>query len=187
MKRIMIDLETISTFPNAGVVAIALVMYDDKDSENLRGRTWYIDPDFVIGHNNPETRDWWNDQDPNVRKKIFGGNETPRDVFQSVNGFVSGFIGYSEEVRIYADPANFDFPILKSQYQALGLQSPWSWRDERCLRTMKKELADNTGIEIEEVTSEIPHDPMHDCLAQVKELKTVLQVYRSLGNQGKKR
>lgn len=186
MKRAMIDLETISTFPNAAVVAIAIVLWDDKNPKDLRARTWYIDPDFAIGHNNPETRDWWNEQDPQVRKRIFGGNETPRDVFQSVNQFVSGYVGKDEEFRAYADPANFDFPILKSQYQALGLAAPWSWRDERCLRTMKKELADNTGIEIEDVLSEVPHDPMHDCLAQVRELLTVLQVYRSLGNQRKK-
>lgn len=186
MKRIMIDLETLSTFPNAAVIAIALAMWDDKAPKEIRARAWFIDPDFSIGHSNPETRDWWNEQDPQVRKRVFGGNETPRDVFQSVNLFVNGFVSSDEEVRVYADPATFDFPILQSQYQALGLPFPWSWRNQRCLRTMKKELADNTGIEIEEVASAIPHDPMPDALAQVQELQTILQVYKSLGNQRKR-
>lgn len=173
MKRVMIDIETLSTFPNAAVIAIAAVIRSDDNPSHLQARSWFIDRDFVEGHQNPETIDWWNAQDPRVKSQVFGGNQTPREALQELNGFLrsNGIHPEAiEDVRCYASPAMFDFPILRHQYQMMGIIPAWSWRTERCLNTLRKEIQDHFGIHISEIEPEMKHHPVHDCLAQFKEL-----------------
>lgn len=176
MKRVMFDIETLSTFPNAAVIAIAAVIRDDENKKHPQARAWYIDQDMVIGHQDPATLEWWASQRKEVRDIVFAGNQLPREVFQELNGFLSSNginpNRYSdhEDYRVYASPAMFDLPIMRHQYQQLGLAPAWHWRAERCLSTMKKEIKDNFGIEIADIKPELEHHPIHDCLAQFEEL-----------------
>jgi hypothetical protein len=184
MKRAMFDIETLSTFPTAAVIAIGVVIRDDDNLSHRQARSWFIDRDFVTGTEDRATLEWWNDQDERVRSQVFGGNQTPREVFQELNGFLKsngihandGGDGY----RCYASPAMFDFPILRHQYQQLGLLPAWHWRSERCLSTLKKEIRDNFSIEIADITPELAHHPVHDCLAQFQELDACFSELRGL-------
>lgn len=174
MKRVMLDLETLSTFPNAAVIAIGVVIREDANPNHRQARSWFIDKDFVIGHQDHATQEWWNAQDPRVRNQVFGGNQLPKEALQELNGFLrsndinpdDGGDGY----RCYASPAMFDFPILRHQYQQLGLLPAWHWRSERCLSTIKKEIRDHFNVEIPDIVPDLAHHPVHDCLAQFEEL-----------------
>lgn len=185
MKRVMIDIETLSTFPNAAVIAVAVVIRADENPKHPQARAWFIDQDFVIGHQDSATLEWWASQAKAVRDLVFGGNQIPKEAFQEVNGFLqsNGITPHQyndhEDYRVYASPAMFDLPILRHTYQQLGLAPPWHWRAERCLSTMKKEILDNFSIEIADVTPELAHHPIHDCLAQFEELDLCLQVMRN--------
>ena len=173
MKRVMIDLETLSTFPNAAVIAIGVVIRDDSSLSHKQARSWFIDRDRVIGHEDQATIDWWNAQDPRVRNQVFGGHQHPHEVLVELNGFLrsNGITPErTDDVRCYASPAMFDFPILRHQYQQLEIIPAWSWRTERCLSTMMKEIKDHFGIEIRDVHPELKHHPVHDCLSQFREL-----------------
>jgi hypothetical protein len=170
----MFDIETLSTFPNAAMIAVAVVIREDSNPNHRQARSWFIDKDFVIGHQDPATLEWWNAQDPAVRNQVFGGNQLPREVLQEMNGFLrsNGFTpdDGGDSYRCYASPAMFDFPILRHQYQQLGIIPAWHWRSERCLSTIKKEIRDHFNIEIPNITPDLAHHPVHDCLAQFQEL-----------------
>lgn len=181
MKRIMFDLETLSTFPNAAVIAIGVVVREDS-IRYPQARSWFIDRNLVIGHEDPVTLEWWNMQDPRVRNQVFGGNQLPREVLVELNGFLLSngvHPDRTEDVRCYASPAMFDFPILRHQYQQLGIIPAWSWRTERCLSTLMKEIRDHFNIEVRDVNPELKHHPVHDCLAQFEELDACLEVFRT--------
>lgn len=182
MRRVMIDLETLSTFPNAAVIAVAVAVYDDATPKAVSARGWFIDRDLVIGHEDPSTKEWWESQAAETKRVVFGGNQSPKEAMQEMNSFIAANCAgvKDDHVRLYADPGMFDFPILRHQLQQLGLNPAWNWRNERCMRTMKKELADNTGITIEDVSPEIPHHPVHDCLAQIRELQDLVEIYSML-------
>lgn len=178
MKRVMFDLETLSTFPNAAMIAVAVVIRNDDSPQHRQARSWFIQREAVIGHEDPPTLEWWNNQDPRVRMHVFGGNQWPREALQELNGFLqSNGINpdRTDDVRCYASPAMFDFPILRHQYQQLGMIPAWSWRTERCLSTLRKEIRDNFGIEVRDVEPELKHHPLHDCLAQFDELDACLE------------
>lgn len=186
MKRVMLDIETLSTFPNAAVIAFAAVVRDDSNPKHPQARAWFIDQDFVIGHQDSATLEWWASQRKEVRSVVFGGNQIPREAFQELNGFLASngvnplvYEQDSDAYRIYASPAMFDLPIMRHQYQQLGLAPAWHWRAERCLSTLKKEIRDNFSIEIADVEPELQHHPTHDCLAQFEELDLCLQTMRN--------
>lgn len=185
----MFDIETLSTFPNAAIIAVGIAIRDDKTPKHVQARGWFIDRTMTIGHENRETLEWWDSQDPRVRNPVFAGNQIPREVFQEVNGFLqsNGINQDAEDVRCYASPAMFDFPILRYQYQQLGLLPAWHWRKERCLSTMMKEVKDNFDLEIVEIEPELKHHPVHDCLAQFKELDACLAVLKSYAHNGRNR
>jgi hypothetical protein len=180
----MFDIETLSTAPTAAVIAIAVVIRDDDFPQHKQARSWFIDRDFVIGHEDPETLAWWNDQDERVRNQVFGGNQLPREALQELNGFLHshGFNQHNQDVRCYAAPGMFDFPILKSQYQSLGIMPAWHWRTERCLETLRHELRDNFGLELPSIVPELKHHPVCDCLAQFDELDACLEELRLRNN-----
>lgn len=184
MKRVMFDIETLSTFPNAAMIAVAVVIRDDSNPKHKQARSWFIDRDFVTGHEDQPTIDWWNSQDPRVKNQVFGGNQTPKEALQELNGFLqsNGINTLVDNYRCYASPAMFDFPILRHQYQQLGLTPAWHWRSERCLSTLMKEIRDNFHVEIGEVEPELKHHPVHDCLAQFQELDACLEELRLRNN-----
>lgn len=184
MKRAMFDLETLSTFPNAAVIAIAVVIRDDNNPRHKQARSWFIDRDFVVGHQDRETQVWWEMQDERVKSVVLRGNQLPRESLQELNGFLQshGVNQHNDDVRCYASPAMFDFPILRYQYQQLGIMPAWHWRSERCLSTLKKEIKDNFGVTIADVEPELKHHPVCDCIAQFEELDACLEELRLRNN-----
>ena len=178
MLRIMIDLETLDTHPTAAMIAIGIVIKKESDLQDCR--MWNVDPDLVQGTTNPETLKWWKNQDPRVFQEVWKGNQTQKEVIQSVQSYLKSTLEKHVEehprssVRLYADPAAFDFPILRHQFKLAGIEPPWSWRDERCLRTMKKELEDD-GMWIPSFANEYAHHPVYDCLEQFRELEHILE------------
>jgi hypothetical protein len=172
MKQVMIDIETLSTVPTAAMIAVAAVIRDSS-SVHRQARAWFIDRNFVIGHIDPETIEWWHTQDQRVKDQVFGGNQIPREALQELNGFLrsNGITPENfDEYRCYASPAMFDFPILRHQYHVAGLVPAWSWRAERCLSTLKKEIKDNFQVEIVDIEPDLKHHPTHaskSCVCEI--------------------
>jgi hypothetical protein len=182
MKRIMVDIETLATCPTAAMIGIAVAIRDDENPAETSARAWFIDPDLATGVRDGATIEWWQEEVPlTTRDLVWGGTQLPIDVLESVNQFVEMHLaGYKGELRVYADPAAFDFPILRHQYWLCNMDTPWSWRDERCLRSMKKALID-VGIDVPPVPNNMPHHPTHDCLEQFEQLNYVLHIMDHLG------
>lgn len=180
MKRIMLDIETLSTFPNAAVIAVALVVMEDgKPQKDWKARGWFINPELAIGHRDPATMEFWNAQPNQVKSLVFAGNDSPREALQSISAFVGSIIGDhdSKDYRVYADPSNFDFPILRYQFQQSGIVFPWYWRRERCMGSMHKMIEEEWGFKIAHVgpPEEFKHHPIHDAIAQMHELNNILE------------
>lgn len=173
MKRVMLDIETVATVPTAAVIAVALAIRDET-TKHVTGRTWYFDRNTIIGGVDPKTLEWWNQQDPRVRERIFGGTQSALECLKSIRNFYqANLLVYDGPIRIYAAPAMFDFPIMRNQFSLFDVECPWDWKDERCLSTMRRELEDQ-GIVLAEIPNENPHDPMSDCIQQFGELDDVL-------------
>jgi hypothetical protein len=166
-----LDLETLSTRPDACVIAIGVVLYLPEPSPGfsnfITGR-WLIQPDLAIGHRDPQTENWWKQQDEEVRKLVFSGRSTTAEVLRDFQAFCR-LHGSNKDFQWWADPAHFDFPILENQFHLLGYEVPWNYRQKRCLMTLSRELRD-VGFPDLTVPSQLHHEPVSDALAQLQEL-----------------
>src|SRR4051812_30185390 len=105
MKRIMVDIETLSTRENAACIAIGAVCLVTGAQFEI-----YMDIGLVPGHRDLSTLAFWAAQDPILRSKVFGGKTTPHFACQA-------FVDFYRQVNpseIWANPPQFDLVIIRN-------------------------------------------------------------------------
>jgi hypothetical protein len=126
----MLDLETMGNVPDAAIVSIGAVRFDemlrDEFYENITLKSCNetgltVDADTVS---------WWMQQSPEAFSYL---QENPIHLLAALTKF-SDWVGRNAEV--WGNGASFDNVILSSAYRAAGLPQPWKYWNDRCYRTM---------------------------------------------------
>lgn len=128
----MVDLETMSTAPNALVTSIGIAVFDE--AEVLESYHLSIIAEGQKGHISEDTVRWWLDQDP----AVFAQSRTSPLLAVDVARRVREVWMNSNANTIWAKPAHFDLPILENFIRSVDVRVPWSHRDIRCLRTVEQ-------------------------------------------------
>lgn len=184
MKHIMLDLETMGNGNNAAIVAIGAVEF------NLPGRTrehWEARPGEFYQKVDLEssvkagmqidtsTILWWMQQSDEARKSTFEGDTMPLgDACHRFSNWIEG-IG-PKDVAIWGNGATFDNVIIRSAFKAVGLPVPWSFRNDKCYRTVANLLPHERQPVFER--SGTAHNALDDAITQALHLQ---KCYRELG------
>ena len=175
MRDVMIDLETMSTQPDAMIRSIGCVAFgpDGLGAE----LPLVVDPAGALGHMDPETVAWWLDQSGSARHILSAAYPGRRmhlaSALQELRWFWDALKAPPAKIRIWSHGASFDVPIIESAFRACGHQIPWGHRAIRDTRTIL-ELAD-----VKIVTPEgAKHDALGDARAQAL---AVIAAARRLG------
>ena len=164
MKNIMLDLETLSTAPNAVVKTIGAVRFGGgKLGERFYQR---VDAGSCVKAGlqlDPVTVEWWLKQDDAARAEM----TRPGAPLGSVLDIFAVFVG-RRDVDVWGDGATFDNVILRSAYTALGRQPPWDWWRDRCFRTVR---ALNPNRKHRQEGTE--HNALDDAVSQAKHLMRI--------------
>lgn len=159
---LMLDLETLGTKPGCVILQLAAVEFEGEaildhfdvkiDIKSCLEAGLYIDT---------ETLRWWGQQE-NIGS-VMTGTASLKETLEAF----SRWVARCEPGEIWANGASFDFPILAAAYEKVGLEQPWSFQDERCLRTVRA----LSGVE--DLTERVGrvHDAMSDCKYQVANLE----------------
>lgn len=157
--NVMLDLETLSTEPNAAIVQIAAVA--------ANGETFnvYIDPKDAERaglHVSTETISWWNSQPAEIRNVVMGGTTSLQDAIEQ---FIQWALELAPTSQLYlwSKGQDFDFPILRNAIE-LFTEYPFDFRNHRDLRTAMH----LTGTEASKPLK--AHDALSDALAQLETL-----------------
>ena len=176
MQDIMLDLETMSTEPNAAIIAIGAVEMDFL--ARVLGREFYmvvslkssvesgglIDADTVL---------WWMRQSDAARSAFTSGEAQPlAHALASFTEFVQDAqpSGVPRKPLIWGNGAAFDNVILRSAYTRLDMPCPWEYRDDRCYRTLKALRPDTHAL-----PSLVKHHALEDAKAQALHLIEMLR------------
>ena len=169
----MIDLETLSTNPDAVILTIGGVKFDARTQMNPYNEMYFrvdVDSQTKIGRNvMQETMNWWATQPKEVSEEALGdGNRVSlEDAIKQLNKFAVG-------VDIFwCQGPLFDYAILQDSYRQLNTPVPWNYwqiRDSRTLFSLvpKDHNEKRTGL----------HNALQDCIFQAKKVQ---KVYRQLG------
>jgi len=133
---VMLDLETLSTRPEATILTFGAVKFDPyTDQIHEQGLYLRVDVDeqIVLGrHVDDSTVEWWGKQADDVREEALGDdNRVSLEQFTTeLNRFLVG------AGNIWAQGPVFDIVILENLYRQLNKPAPWYYWQIRDSRTL---------------------------------------------------
>lgn len=140
MKHIMLDLETLSSEHNAAIVAIGASTFS-LGGESRLGFYKIVDPVSSQRHGlhiDAATVKWWMQQSQAARDAAFGkGAGSLSQALFMLNSWVHSPVG---DVCVWGNGATFDNVVLRNAYKAAGIAPFWSYKGDRCYRTMRAML-----------------------------------------------
>lgn len=132
--HISLDLETMSVESDAAIVQIGATVVGSPETFNV-----YIDPkssESLGARVDTETMMWWDKQDPELRKRVFGGTVPIRAALDEFADWCSEMSnGDTEHVYLWSKGADFDCVVLKNNYEMYRTY-PFDFRNHRCVRTI---------------------------------------------------
>lgn len=169
----MIDTESMGTGPNAAIVALGAVLFDEHTGQI--GESFYRaihlatvmrlnqpgDNKFVI---EPGTVLWWLGQPDEVRNAILFGAISVHD---AMGEFVDWLTPRCDlkAVKVWAASPAFDCIKVTSHLKACGYDNPWKYWNERDYRTIRER---NRIVVPDERTG--LHNAREDAIYQAKHL-----------------
>ncbi|EPC0953723.1 3'-5' exonuclease [Klebsiella pneumoniae] len=141
----MIDIETLSTQPNAVICAIGAVFFEPSTGKT--GPSFYqtIDPRTSQNrgaHISADTVMWWLRQDKEPISELVGAKSHEIEVMLDFAKFIEGAFHETKKknLKVWCKGGSFDFPILKSAFERSSLEGvsmlPWLYWNECCFRSL---------------------------------------------------
>lgn len=185
--HMMLDLETLSTRPNAAVIAIGAVLFDPYTiGEPFKTFFTTIDRNLAaqLGGVDDATLAWWNQQDPVLRDLMLGGTATPKDAyFELLTWMASPHASVIE--KVWAKSPQFDGVIIENLGRAIGTHFPVThrqWLDVRTIDWAAEVYADARAKEWDARVFEKgenmlpPHHALGDAIRQAVLVQSAYQL-----------
>ena len=173
MIHAMIDLETLSTNPNAVILTVGGVKFDPTTQMKPYSEMYFrvdVDSQTKIGRDvMQDTVNWWSKQPKQISDEAFSDdNRTSLDeMIKSINKFSVGVDVF------WCQGPLFDYAILQDIYKQLGNPVPWQYWQIRDSRTLFSLVPRDLNEKRQDL-----HNALEDCRFQAKKVQ---KVYRQLG------
>lgn len=158
MRHCMVDLETLSTQPDAAILSIGAVIIEPGPGLT---ETFYevveLQSCLDVGLRvDASTVYWWLEQSESARLALLK-KRVPLDT--ALQAFAIFYAKYGAE-RLWGHGSNFDEPILRTAFARVKRPLPWKYRDVRDTRTLY-ELKDFTASKCDDA-----HNALADAAIQ---------------------
>jgi len=167
----MIDLETMGMCPNAAIIAIGAVEFDQH--LKMMGAKFYQTIDLQSAVNlggtiDPSTVIWWMQQNDTARAEFKRPGGLMISVLSNFNIFLDSCCDKDSRL-LWGNGSDFDNVILASAYRSCNLEVPWKFWNNRCYRTVKALRPD---IKIHR--SGTYHNALDDAVSQAEHLMRMI-------------
>lgn len=159
---LMLDLETLGLSPGCAILEIALVRFDAEPELVFRRQVSAASCVRAGLRMEAETVEWWMKQPDASRLRWSADSAVPlREALGSLCACVDP-LSLRRAIRLWANGAAFDVPILEAAYRACGMPAPWNYREVRDMRTlMDIAEVDKNAIAFDGVEHSAADDAMH--------------------------
>jgi hypothetical protein len=183
MQHIMIDLETLSTRPDAAILSIGAVFFDIETGK--LGDEFHcgikMEDSNIYGHIDPKTVGFWLLQSQEAREvinRMTGGDNafTLAEALQRFNQFFN-LSTNPPRVKVWGNGAGFDPILMESGYRRCGLEAPWKFWMTRDVRTIVDLGCDLIGFDPKKDTpfEGVQHSALDDAIHQAKYVSAIYQ------------
>ena len=170
MSHVMCDIESLSLESDAVIIAIGAVKFDPVsgtvfDNPQQNG-TFYQNINAKSAHRAGGSIDcatvmWWMTQSEQARTAL---TQDPLPIEVVLKNF-SAWVRDSSCTGFWGNGAGFDNVVIGNAYKRLGLTAPWSYKVDRCYRTIS---GLNHGVDFEREGTY--HNALDDAISQAKHL-----------------
>ena len=177
-QDVMIDLETLSTRADAAITSIGAVWFNPSTQEVGTPLHLVVDMANSIatgGHVCGDTLRWWLQQSDAARQAICQPGVPLAEALQTLACYLSQ-VAPLDAVRVHANGADFDLPILASACHRLSLPVPWRYYNQRCMRTLCRMYPQVEAP----ITLGTEHNAADDALHQALHALQIMQVHQSV-------
>lgn len=175
MNNVMIDLETLDTKETSVVLSIGAVKFDETGLGETIHMTLKIQPQLDMGRTiSGSTIEWWLNQTSEAKQAAFAQDLSVESALKSLDEFILG-----DDVSVWGNGAMFDNAILTHMYNSAHMARPWSYKGDRCYRTVRaltKQLHPQADVDVSHGEA---HNALDDAIAQALSLQKMLAVLRT--------
>ena len=170
MRHLMLDLETLGTTPGCVVLSIGAVEFDLDGIKSAFHAHIDVDSSTALGLKvDARTVMWWLDQSKEAQNALLQADPFPiHDVLDALSDTFDW-----KDLKVWANGASFDFPILEAVYKAAHRTVPWKYYNQMDFRTMKN-LVPNGSYELLRVRPGTAHDALDDARSQASTLINII-------------
>ncbi|MEK9698829.1 MAG: 3'-5' exonuclease [Candidatus Poseidoniales archaeon] len=167
----MIDLETLSTNPEAVILTFGGVKFDAHSSMSPYDELYFrVDVDSQTAMNRhvmQDTLDWWSQQPKEISEEALSDQDRIGldDMVKAVNKWCVGVDVF------WCQGPLFDYAILQNIYTQLGHPQPWNYWQIRDSRTLFSLVPRDNNKRVGH------HNALQDCIYQAKKVQ---EVYKQL-------
>ena len=172
MIHAMIDLETLSTNPDAVILTVGGVKFNPYSSvEPSQGMYFRVDVDSQTKQGREvmeDTLDWWSNQPAEIREEALGDKDriSLQDMIKTINKWSVGVDVF------WCQGPLFDYAILQNLYKQIGHPVPWQYWQIRDSRTLFSLVPRDPNEKREAL-----HNALADCYFQAKKVQ---KIYKQL-------
>lgn len=194
MVNFMVDLETLSTEPNAIILTIGCVPFGSDGSHIVTEDMYFYNRVELSSYNDIidkfhmdfNTLLWWLEQDNEPLSEAFK-NGPRKPIAQAIADFALWIIQickYCQDSKItmWSHGKDFDCVILQSAFKVFGIPCPWSYWDTRDTRTIYA----LTRVDLRNI--QMPdgfkaHNAIGDCLKQIEGIRQSFMVINNINDK----
>ncbi len=136
--HIMLDIETLGTKPGCKLLSIGATTMFTRAPTHFTLRASVKSQDFYELAEDPVTLLWWGTKSQDAQDDAFGGVVDIKSVLIQFYDWLS-YLGYTQtggKLYVWAKSPSFDCSILRDISERVGLEVPWSFRNELDVRTI---------------------------------------------------
>lgn len=151
LHHVMLDLETWGTSPYSTIISIGACEFDPYTADPIA----VLMDRFEVGIEpvnaglrvDAETLMWWMDPERDDARALWW--DLPKvSIREALDGFADWLRTMSKDetdIRIWGNGAAFDNALLRQAYEQNAREVPWSFRHDRCFRTLRSMLTIEEG------------------------------------------
>lgn len=164
--RVMVDIETMGLEPGAAIVSIGAVRFGVNDGLTF-DRSITLDSCERAGLTmDAGTLDWWLKQEEAARTQLLGGILLE----DALTEFAEW---YGDADEIWANSPDFDCRLLEAAYEAVDMEAPWAYYQERDFRTLR-----HLPVPTDLSRDGVKHDALDDAKYQARIASDVIDHLR---------
>ena len=165
--HIVVDLETLSTQPNALVLSIGAVALTSSGTP-VEGGNFYVvlkqDEQGAVRHISQSTVAWWEQQSTEAQQAAYKPTVCTSFVEDALDGFSDWVESITDpkQVLVWGNGCSFDNVILASLYDDWHRERPWSFWNDRDMRTVTGLIPALKALPFEGIKHHALYDAKHE-------------------------